>query len=65
MNVSWSQVGSVVGCAGLVLAVIAAAARLAGHFHLAGFEAMTLFQASIALLVAACFFKLIALEHHR
>jgi hypothetical protein len=58
MNVPWSRIGSATGSVGLLVAAIAIAARLAGHYHLGGFESLTLFQAGVGLVVVGCFFKL-------
>lgn len=61
MKDTWSLMGSVTGFAGLLIGLVAIGARLAGHYHLGGFEALTLFQGGVGLLVAGCFFKLHAI----
>lgn len=58
MNTQLSLVGSVLGGLGMLVALIAALARLSGHYHLSGFEAMTIFNGGIGLMVAGCFLKL-------
>lgn len=58
MNVPWSLIGSAAGTLGILVAIASIAARLAGHFHLGGFESVTLFQAGIGLVVTGCFFRL-------
>jgi hypothetical protein len=55
-------VGTVLGVLGLLVCGAAGSARVAGYYHLAGFEAATLFTAGIALMVAACLAKLQALS---
>ena len=54
--------GTVSGFAGLLICLVAGAARLSGRYHLGGFEAMTLFNGGIGLMVAACLIKLHAKE---
>lgn len=65
MKAPWSLIGNVLGAAGFLLALAATFARVAGQFHLAGFQTMTLFQGAVGIIVAACFFKLQALEQRR
>ena len=36
--------GNIVGLAGVLLTVVAGVARIMGHYHLAGFEIMTLIR---------------------
>lgn len=50
--------GSAVGALGALLCLLAGAARLAGHFYLGGFEAMTLFNGGVGLMVAGCLARL-------
>jgi hypothetical protein len=54
--VGW--LGSVVGVIGLAVCLVAGLARLTGHFTLGGFEAMTLFNAGVGLMVAGCLGRL-------
>lgn len=53
--------GRLTGGAGLLIAVLAVLARLAGRHWLAGFETLTLLQAGIAGMVAGCFCLLLVL----
>ncbi len=53
--------GNAAGVLGVLVCLIAGLARIAGHFYLAGFEAMTLFNGGIALMVAGVLFKVHAL----
>lgn len=57
-----SLVGNVSGALGIAICLVAGIARITGKFHLGGFEAMTLFNGGVALMVAACLFKLHAME---
>ena len=50
--------GQIASIMGLLLCLVAGVARLAGAYQVFGFEAMTLFTAGIALMVAACLAKL-------
>lgn len=50
--------GRVIGTAGLAICAIAAAARLAGSYYLAGFQLSTLLQAGTAAIAAGCFLLL-------
>lgn len=50
--------GNIAAIAGLLLCAISGAARAMGNFHLLGYEAMTLFNVGIGIMVAACLFKL-------
>lgn len=53
-----STLGTGVGALGCLIAAVAGVARLTGHYHLAGFESMTLFHGGVGLIVAGCFLKL-------
>ena len=57
--------GRVLGIVGLVVCAVSGLARLAGRYTLNGFPVITSFQAGIALLVAGCFFLLLALASRR
>lgn len=50
--------GDVLGGIGALVCCVAGIARLAGNFHVFSFEAMTLFNAGVGLMVAACMVKL-------
>lgn len=50
--------GNVAGVLGVVVCLAAGLARIAGQYHLGGFEAMTLFNGGVGLMVAACLAKL-------
>ena len=54
--------GNVAGILGIIICLAAGIARVTGKYHLGGFEAMTLFNGGIGLMVAACLIKLHALE---
>ena len=58
-------VGKVVGLAGIILTATAGVARVAGHYHLAGFEVMTLFVGGMGLMLIACLAKLHSLTNQR
>ena len=51
-------VGSIVGLAGVLLTVAAGVARVSGHYHLVGFESMTLFVGGMGLTLIGSFAKL-------
>jgi hypothetical protein len=57
--------GNAAGLAGLVLTVAAGVARIMGHYHLAGFESMTLFMGGVGLMVMGCLVKLHVLSNRR
>ncbi len=57
--------GSLVGLAGALLAIVAGVARVTGHYHFAGFEAMTLFTGGVGLMVMGCLAKLHGLSNSR
>jgi hypothetical protein len=50
--------GNIVGAAGVLVTLVAGISRLAGSYHLLGFESVTLFIGGIALMVMACLAKL-------
>jgi hypothetical protein len=51
-------IGNVAAVAGVIVCLVAGGARLAGHYHVGHFEAMTLFMGGIGLMVFACLAKL-------
>lgn len=53
-----SLAGSLAAIAGILLCLIAGAGRLGGNYHLAGFEATTLFAVGTGLMVFACLARL-------
>jgi hypothetical protein len=55
--------GSALGLAGALLCLAAGVMRVVGAYHLGDFEVMTLFNAGIGLMVAACLAKLQSLPH--
>ncbi len=55
-------IGTLAGALGVLVCAASGIARVSGHYHLAGFEAMTLFNGGVGLMVAGCLFKLHALE---
>ena len=54
--------GNLLGVLGLVVSLAAVAARLTGNFYILNAETLSVFQGGIGLMVAACLFKLWALE---
>ena len=56
--------GSIVGLAGVLLTVTAGVARVSGHYHLVGFESMTLFVGGMGLTLIGSFAKLHLLSSH-
>lgn len=60
MNKALDLAGSLAGGLGLVVCLVAGMGRVAGQYHLLGFETMTLFSAGVALLVAGTFLKVSA-----
>ena len=57
--------GRVLGIVGAIACAVAGLARLAGHYLLGGFPAITLFEGGTTALVAACFCLLWALADRR
>jgi type IV secretory pathway VirB2 component (pilin) len=57
--------GNVVGLAGVLLTVVAGVGRIMGHYHLAGFEIMTLFVGGMGLMLIGSFAKLYILSNPR
>ena len=58
MNKVFKVAGDAVAVMGILVCVAAGVARLAGSYHILGFQAVTLFIAGIALMVMACLAKL-------
>jgi len=58
MNKLIAMGGLGAGVLGALLTVVAGIWRVTGHYHLAGFEAMTLFVGGMGLMLIACFAKL-------
>ena len=58
-------VGNIAGLAGVLLTVTASVARVLNHYHLGGFEVMTLFVGGMGLMLMGCFAKLCVLTHKR
>ena len=57
--------GNVAGFAGVLLTIVAGVARVTGHYHLAGFETMTLFVGGMGLTLIGSFAKLHILTNSR
>jgi type IV secretory pathway VirB2 component (pilin) len=57
--------GNLAGFAGLLLCAIGGFSRVTGHFHVLGFESMTIFIGGIGLMVAAVLAKLQVLAQKR
>ncbi len=53
--------GRAAGLGGLLLCIVAGAARLSGQYYMGSFQLTTLLQAGIAAVVMGCFFLLLAL----
>lgn len=51
-------IGDGAGILGVLICLVAGVARILGSYHVAGFEAITLFTGGIALMVLACLIKL-------
>ncbi|MBI2381852.1 MAG: hypothetical protein HYV16_13955 [Gammaproteobacteria bacterium] len=62
MNNSLRLLATLAGFAGLAICAVFALLRLAGHYSIAGFETMTIFEGGVGLMVAGCFLKLHAQE---
>ena len=58
MNKLIAMAGLGVGGLGVILTVVSGIWRVTGYYHLAGFEAMTLFVGGMGLMLIACFAKL-------
>ncbi len=58
MNNLINLAGSAAGVLGALLCAVAGLARVAGVYHLASFEATTLFTVGTGLMVFACLLKL-------
>jgi len=58
MNKLIATAGLGVGVLGVILTAISGIWRVTGHYHLAGFEAMTLFVGGMGLMLMACLAKL-------
>jgi hypothetical protein len=54
--------GSIAAILGILLCTISGVARISGAYHLAGYEATTLFSVGTGLMVFACLVKLEALS---
>jgi len=61
MKNSIGLLGTAAGALGVLVTAAAGIVRLSGHYHLGGFELMTLFNGGVGLMVAGCLFKLHAL----
>jgi hypothetical protein len=53
--------GRLLGITGVALTAVAVATRLGGAFHLGRFEAVTLLNAGVAAMVAACLAYLVSI----
>jgi hypothetical protein len=53
-----SKLGCVAAALGILLCAVAGGFRLLGYYKIYSFEALTLLQVGIALMVAACVLKL-------
>jgi len=59
------QGGNIVGLAGMLLTGVAGVARVLGHYHMAGFEIMTLFIGGMGLMLIGCVAMLHGLSQSR
>jgi type IV secretory pathway VirB2 component (pilin) len=50
--------GHIAAIVGILICFASGMARIAGHYHLAGYESTTLFTVGIGLMVFACLVKL-------
>ena len=50
--------GSIAGVLGILICAISGLARLSGSYHLAGYEATTVFTVGTGIMVFACLIKL-------
>ena len=62
MKGSIRLLGNLLGGLGLLICIGAGLARVAGMYFIGSAAAMTVFELGIGLMVAACLFKLHALE---
>ena len=58
MNKLVAMAGLGAGVLGVILTVVSGIWRVTGHYHLAGFEVMTLFVGGMGLMLIACFAEL-------
>jgi len=58
MNNLLKILGNVVGGLGALICLVAGFTRITGSFHVFSYEAMTLFNVGVGLMVAACLIKL-------
>jgi hypothetical protein len=56
-------IGDIAALIGILVCLVAGAGRIAGQYHVFGFEAMTLFIGGTALMVFACLTKLHLIYH--
>jgi len=61
MNKSIESLGNAVAIAGVALCVVAGIARVAGVYHLGGYQVMTLFTGGMGLMLMGTLGKLHAL----
>jgi hypothetical protein len=61
MNALLLLLGRAAGLGGILLCVVAGAARLSGQYYMGNYQLTTLLQAGIAAVVMGCFFLLLAL----
>jgi len=65
MQKGLNVVGNILAVLGLLICFIAGMARVVGNYEFYDFEAMTLFNVGVGLMVAACLAKLQQLLEHR
>ena len=58
MHTSLILLGSVSGIFGALICLIAGLTRITGFYYLAGYQATTVFNAGMALMIFACLLKL-------
>ena len=58
MNKLLAMGGLGLGMVGVILTLVSGVWRVTGHYHLGGFETMTLFVGGMGLMLIGCFAKL-------
>ena len=63
MNTQINRAADVIGILGVLVCVVAGSGRILGRYTFGAFEALTLFEIGIGIIVTACFAKLYILTH--
>lgn len=64
MNRILTLTGAVSGVAGVAICVASGLARIAGHYHVLGFQSTTLFNVGVGLMVFTCLVRLEQMARH-